>query len=62
MDGKRSAPEVWRIFNKHIKEYIGESVAADVTTDGILDVLAPIVQRGSLAAWLARSSHAPSDC
>lgn len=48
MDGKRSAPEVRRIFNKHIKEYIGEAIAADVTTDDILDVLAPIVQRGSL--------------
>jgi integrase len=48
MDGKRSAPEVRRIFNKHIKDVIGEAVAAAVTTDDILDVLTPIVQRGSL--------------
>ena len=48
MDGKRSAPEVRRIFNKHIKELIGHTVAAEVTTDNILDVLTPIVQRGSL--------------
>lgn len=48
MDSKRSAPEVRRIFNKHIKEFIGDTVAADVTTDHILDVLTPIVQRGSL--------------
>jgi integrase len=48
MDNKRSAPEVRRIFNKHIKEFIGDSSAAEVTTDNILDVLTPIVQRGSL--------------
>jgi len=48
MDIKRSAPEVRRIFNKHIKEFIGGTVAAEVTTDDILDVLTPIVQRGSL--------------
>jgi len=48
MDGKRSAPEVRRIFNKHVNDVIGEAVAAEVTTDGILDVLTPIVQRGSL--------------
>lgn len=48
MDGKRSAPEVRRIFNKHIREFIGGTVAAEITTDNILDVLAPIVQRGSL--------------
>jgi integrase len=48
MDDKRSAPEVRRIFNKHIKDFIGDTVAADVTTDDILDVLTPIVQRGSL--------------
>ena len=48
MDGKRSAPEVRRIFNKHIAQFIGDTVAANVTTDDILDVLTPIVQRGSL--------------
>jgi integrase len=48
MDNKRSAPEVRRIFNKHIKEIIGNAIAAEVTTDNILDVLTPIVQRGSL--------------
>jgi integrase len=48
MDNKRSAPEVRRIFNKHISDFIGDNVAAEVTTDDILDVLTPIVQRGSL--------------
>jgi len=48
MDGKRSAKEVRRIFNKHIKEMIGETIAAEISTDNILDVLTPIVQRGSL--------------
>jgi integrase len=48
MDGKRSAKEVRRIFNKHIKELIGDTIAAEITTDDILDVLTPIVQRGSL--------------
>lgn len=48
MDGKRSASEVRRIFNKHIKDAIGGTVAAEVTVDHILDVLTPIVQRGSL--------------
>ena len=48
MDGKRAAPEVRRIFNKQIREFIGGTVAAAVTTDDILDVLTPIVQRGSL--------------
>ena len=48
MDGKRSAPEVRRIFNKHVKGVIGNAIAAEVTTDNVLDVLAPIVQRGSL--------------
>jgi integrase len=48
MDNKRSAPEVRRIFNKHINDFIGDSVAAEITTDNILDVLTPIVQRGSL--------------
>jgi len=48
MDNKRSAPEVLRIFNKQIHAFIGGTIAADVTTDDVLDVLAPIVQRGSL--------------
>jgi integrase len=48
MDEKRSAKEVRRIFNKHIKELIGDMIAAEITTDDILDVLTPIVQRGSL--------------
>lgn len=48
MDGKRSAAEVRRIFNKHIKEVIGDTVATEITTDHALDVLTPIVQRGSL--------------
>jgi integrase len=48
MDHKRSAKEVRRIFNKHIKELIGDTIAAEITTDDILDVLTPIVQRGSL--------------
>ena len=48
MDKKRSAPEVRRIFNKHINDFIGETVAAEISTDDILDVLTPIVQRGSL--------------
>ena len=48
MDNKRAAPEVRRIFTKHINDAIGDTVAAEITTDDILDVLAPIVQRGSL--------------
>ena len=48
MDGKRSAKEVQRIFNKHIKELVGDTIAAEITTDDILDVLTPIVQRGAL--------------
>lgn len=48
LDNKRSAPEVRRIYNKHIQELIGEKVAAEISTDEILDVLTPIVQRGSL--------------
>ena len=48
MDGKRSAKEVQRIFNKHIKELVGDTIAADITTDDILDDLTPIVQRGAL--------------
>lgn len=48
LDGKRSAPEVRRIYSKHIDKLIGSKVAADVSTDDILDVVAPIAQRGSL--------------
>jgi len=48
LDGKRSAPEVRRIFGKHVKPMIGSRVAAEITTDDILDVLAPIAQRGAL--------------
>ncbi|MBT4701152.1 MAG: DUF4102 domain-containing protein, partial [Rhodospirillaceae bacterium] len=33
MDKKRSAPEVRRIFNKHVKEFIGDAIAAEITTD-----------------------------
>jgi integrase len=47
MDGKRSAREVRRIFEKHIRGAIGGAIAADVTSDDILDIVAPIVQRGS---------------
>tara|TARA_E500000331_G_C17261505_1_gene715468 strand:+ start:242 stop:1435 length:1194 start_codon:yes stop_codon:yes gene_type:complete len=47
MDGKRSAKEVRRIFNKHISSFIGDAIAAEITTDDILDVLTPIVRRGS---------------
>ena len=47
MDEKRSAPEVRRIFNKHIRDVVGDKVAAEVTTEDILDVLTPIAQRGS---------------
>lgn len=48
MDEKRSAKEVRRIFNIDIKELIGDMIAAEITTDDTLDVLTPIVQRGSL--------------
>jgi len=48
MDQKRSAPEVRRVFYKHIKPVIGASIAAEVSTDQILDVLTPIVRRGAL--------------
>ena len=47
MDEKRSAKEVRRIFDKHINEHIGDKIAAEVTTDDILDVLTPIVRKGS---------------
>jgi integrase len=48
IDEKRSAKEVRRIFNKHINGMIGKTIAAEITTDDILDVLTPIVQRGAL--------------
>ena len=47
MDGKRSAGEVRRIFRKHVAPVIGDRLAADTTTDDILDVITPIVRRGS---------------
>ena len=50
LDGKRSALEVRRIYEKDIEPVIGgKLVAAAVTTDDVLDVLAPIVRRGSPA-------------
>jgi integrase len=48
MDNKRSVKEVRRIYEKHIAPVIGTKYAGDVSTDDILDVLTPIVQRGSL--------------
>lgn len=48
IDEKPSAGEVRRIFNKHIKDVIGSKVAAEITAEDILDVLTPIVRRGSL--------------
>ena len=48
LDGKRSALEVRRIYGKDIEPVIGgKLVAAAVTTDDVLDVLTPIVRRGS---------------
>jgi len=47
LDGKRSAREVRRIYVKHIDPVIGTELVAAVTTDDILDVLTPIVRRGS---------------
>jgi integrase len=50
LDGKRSALEVRRIYGKDIEPVIGgKLVAAAVTTDDVLDVLTPIVRRGSPA-------------
>lgn len=48
MDNKRSADEVSRIYAKHIAPVIGSKFAGDITVEDILDVLTPIVQRGSL--------------
>jgi len=51
LDGKRSAQEVRRIYVKHIDPVIGDKLVAAVTTDDVLDVLTPIVRRGSTEAW-----------
>jgi integrase len=48
MDKKRSAKEVQRIYDKHIAPGIGSRFADDVSTDDILDLLTPVVQRGAL--------------
>jgi integrase len=48
LDEKRSAKEVKRIYVKHIDPIIGDKLVAAVTTDDVLDVLTPIVRRGSL--------------
>ena len=48
LDGKRSAQEVRRIYVKHVDPFIGDKLVAAVTTDDVLDVLTPIVRRGSL--------------
>ena len=48
LDEKRSAKEVQRIYIKHIDPVIGHKLVAAVTTDDVLDVLTPIVRRGSL--------------
>ena len=47
IDGKCSAREVPRIFNKHIRVHIGGTIVAEVITNVIPDVLTPIVRRGS---------------
>ena len=47
LDGKRSALEVRRIYGKDIEPVIGSRLVAAVTTDDVLDVLTPIVRRGS---------------
>ena len=47
LDEKRSAKEVQRIFIKHIGPVIGDKLVATVTTDHVLDVVTPIVRRGS---------------
>ncbi len=48
LDGKRSAKEVRRIYNKEIDELIGSKFAAEISPDDVLDVLAPIVRRNAL--------------
>ena len=47
LDEKRSAKEVQRIYIKHIGPVIGDKLVATVTTDDVLDVVTPIVRRGS---------------
>ena len=47
LDEKRSAKEVRRIYIKHIGPVIGDKLVATVTTDDVLDVVTPIVRRGS---------------
>lgn len=47
LDEKRSAKEVQRIFTKHIGPVIRDKLVAIVTTDDVLDVVTPIVRRGS---------------
>ena len=47
LDEKRSAKEVRRIYTKHIGPVIGDKLVATVTTDDVLDVVTPIVRRGS---------------
>ena len=48
LDGKRSSGEVRRIYEKHISPVIGDRFAADIDANDILDVVTPIVRRGSL--------------
>ncbi len=47
LDKKRSSREVRRIYEKHIGPMIGNQLVADTTADDILDVVTPIVRRGS---------------
>ena len=44
-DGKKSAKEVRRIFDKEVGPVIGIKIACEVTAEDILDTLAPIVRR-----------------
>ena len=48
LDKKRSSREVRRIYEKHIGPMIGNRLVADTTADDILDVVTPLVRRGSL--------------
>jgi integrase len=48
MDGKVSAQEVGRVFEKDIEPFIGSKYTADVSTEDILDVLTVITRRGKL--------------
>jgi integrase len=47
LDEKRSSREVRRIYDKHIGPMIGGRLVADITADDILDVVTPVVRRGS---------------